>query len=210
MSDTSAPPLLDILPPVCLQGLPDPHTVSSSIQQMWALTEVMQTNQTTASIGRFDVSLTHAGWHSPFSSEDSEAAVWSSGQVLRTSDGVLTRREETLPVPLVSMTTVSWQLLLCDPLWSSEVHFLFVFYLTSGLQRRRMCVMTSWGQDGDVTRAFLKSRESFNSKRSERPFKEDGSLGGSAFTMTNVTRQNKTRTERQTHLLQWKESIICF
>uniref|UniRef100_A0A3Q3X5E5 Uncharacterized protein n=1 Tax=Mola mola TaxID=94237 RepID=A0A3Q3X5E5_MOLML len=37
------------------QGLPDPHTVSSSIQQMWALTEVMQTNQTTASIGRFDV-----------------------------------------------------------------------------------------------------------------------------------------------------------
>ncbi|XP_064823560.1 nicolin-1 isoform X1 [Oncorhynchus masou masou] len=38
-----------------LQGLPDPQTVSSSIQQMWALTEVMQTNQTTASIGRFDV-----------------------------------------------------------------------------------------------------------------------------------------------------------
>uniref|UniRef100_A0A3Q3WXT2 Uncharacterized protein n=1 Tax=Mola mola TaxID=94237 RepID=A0A3Q3WXT2_MOLML len=38
-----------------LEGLPDPHTVSSSIQQMWALTEVMQTNQTTASIGRFDV-----------------------------------------------------------------------------------------------------------------------------------------------------------
>lgn len=60
MSDTSAPPLPDILPPVCLQGLPDPHTVSSSIQQMWALTEVMQTNQTTASIGRFDVSLKHA------------------------------------------------------------------------------------------------------------------------------------------------------
>ncbi|XP_060897664.1 nicolin-1 isoform X4 [Labrus mixtus] len=37
------------------QGLPDPHTVSSSLQQMWALTEVMQSNQTTASIGRFDV-----------------------------------------------------------------------------------------------------------------------------------------------------------
>ncbi|MEQ2301114.1 hypothetical protein AMECASPLE_032646 [Ameca splendens] len=37
------------------EGLPDPQTVSSSIQQMWALTEVMQTNQTTASIGRFDV-----------------------------------------------------------------------------------------------------------------------------------------------------------
>ncbi|KAM4612713.1 nicolin-1 [Polymixia lowei] len=38
-----------------IEGLPDPQTVSSSIQQMWALTEVMQTNQTTASIGRFDV-----------------------------------------------------------------------------------------------------------------------------------------------------------
>ncbi|XP_061584747.1 nicolin-1 [Cololabis saira] len=38
-----------------VEGLPDPQTVSSSIQQMWALTEVMQTNQTTASIGRFDV-----------------------------------------------------------------------------------------------------------------------------------------------------------
>lgn len=38
-----------------LEGLPHPQTVSSSIQQMWALTEVMQTNQTTASIGRFDV-----------------------------------------------------------------------------------------------------------------------------------------------------------
>uniref|UniRef100_A0A8D2ZYH2 Nicolin 1 n=1 Tax=Scophthalmus maximus TaxID=52904 RepID=A0A8D2ZYH2_SCOMX len=38
-----------------LEGLPDPQTVSSSIQQMWALTEVMQTNQTSASIGRFDV-----------------------------------------------------------------------------------------------------------------------------------------------------------
>uniref|UniRef100_A0A1A8N5R0 Nicolin 1 n=1 Tax=Nothobranchius rachovii TaxID=451742 RepID=A0A1A8N5R0_9TELE len=38
-----------------LESLPDPQTVSSSIQQMWALTEVMQTNQTTVSIGRFDV-----------------------------------------------------------------------------------------------------------------------------------------------------------
>uniref|UniRef100_A0A3B4WTP8 Nicolin 1 n=1 Tax=Seriola lalandi dorsalis TaxID=1841481 RepID=A0A3B4WTP8_SERLL len=41
--------------PLDKNGLPDPQTVSSSIQQMWALTEVMQTNQTTASIGRFDV-----------------------------------------------------------------------------------------------------------------------------------------------------------
>ncbi|KAL0977969.1 hypothetical protein UPYG_G00164080 [Umbra pygmaea] len=38
-----------------IQGIPDPQMVSSSIQQMWALTEVMQTNQSTASIGRFDV-----------------------------------------------------------------------------------------------------------------------------------------------------------
>nr|XP_020467864.1 nicolin-1 isoform X2 [Monopterus albus] len=38
-----------------LEGLPDPQTVSSSIQQMWALTEVMQTSQTTASVGRFEV-----------------------------------------------------------------------------------------------------------------------------------------------------------
>lgn len=30
--------------------------VSSSLQQMFALTEVMQTNQTSASIGRFQVS----------------------------------------------------------------------------------------------------------------------------------------------------------
>lgn len=40
------------------QGLPDPETVSSSIQQMWALTEIMQASQTAASIGRFDVSYT--------------------------------------------------------------------------------------------------------------------------------------------------------
>ncbi|KAK1799701.1 hypothetical protein P4O66_006239, partial [Electrophorus voltai] len=42
--------------PLDLNGLPDPHAVSSSIQQMWALTEVMQSSQTTASVGRFDVS----------------------------------------------------------------------------------------------------------------------------------------------------------
>lgn len=39
-----------------VQDLPDADTVSSSLQQMWALTEVMQTQQTTASVGRFDVS----------------------------------------------------------------------------------------------------------------------------------------------------------
>lgn len=37
--------------------VPDTSTVSSSLQQMWALTEVMQTQQTSASVGRFDVSL---------------------------------------------------------------------------------------------------------------------------------------------------------
>lgn len=52
-----------IVSPCVPQGLPDPQTVSSSIQQMWALTEVMQTNQTTASIGRFDVSETHSQPH---------------------------------------------------------------------------------------------------------------------------------------------------
>ncbi|KAI3370376.1 hypothetical protein L3Q82_024465, partial [Scortum barcoo] len=57
-----------------LEGLPDPQTVSSSIQQMWALTEVMQTNQTTASIGRFDVSLKHKGISLACRSPDSEAA----------------------------------------------------------------------------------------------------------------------------------------
>ncbi|XP_041130095.1 nicolin-1-like [Polyodon spathula] len=36
-------------------GLPDPKEVSSSIQQMWALTEVMQINQTSARVGRLDV-----------------------------------------------------------------------------------------------------------------------------------------------------------
>lgn len=41
--------------PPDLEGLPDPQAVSSSIQQMWALTEVMQTHQTAAPIGRFDV-----------------------------------------------------------------------------------------------------------------------------------------------------------
>ncbi|XP_061730990.1 nicolin-1 [Nerophis ophidion] len=37
------------------EGLPDPQTVSCSLQQMWALTEVMQSSQSSASIGRFDV-----------------------------------------------------------------------------------------------------------------------------------------------------------
>uniref|UniRef100_A0A672N0M6 Nicolin 1 n=1 Tax=Sinocyclocheilus grahami TaxID=75366 RepID=A0A672N0M6_SINGR len=45
--------------PLDLNGLPDPETVSSSIQQMWALTEIMQASQTAASIGRFDMSRSY-------------------------------------------------------------------------------------------------------------------------------------------------------
>ncbi|KAM8930995.1 nicolin-1 [Pelodytes ibericus] len=37
------------------KGLPDPDKVSSEVQQMWMLTEVMKANQSSASIGRFDV-----------------------------------------------------------------------------------------------------------------------------------------------------------
>ncbi|KAG7478165.1 hypothetical protein MATL_G00077500 [Megalops atlanticus] len=58
-SERDIPPWFSHLTPVDqppnLRGLPDPQTVSSSIQQMWALTEVMQTHQTAAPIGRFDV-----------------------------------------------------------------------------------------------------------------------------------------------------------
>ncbi|XP_036387806.1 nicolin-1 [Megalops cyprinoides] len=58
-SERDIPPWFSHLTPVDqppnLHGLPDPQTVSSSIQQMWALTEVMQTHQTAAPIGRFDV-----------------------------------------------------------------------------------------------------------------------------------------------------------
>uniref|UniRef100_A0A8C1H488 Nicolin 1 n=1 Tax=Cyprinus carpio carpio TaxID=630221 RepID=A0A8C1H488_CYPCA len=48
-------PLTPVEEPLDLNGLPDPETVSSSIQQMWALTEIIQASQTAASIGRFDV-----------------------------------------------------------------------------------------------------------------------------------------------------------
>ncbi|XP_063797512.1 nicolin-1 isoform X2 [Pseudophryne corroboree] len=37
------------------KALPDPERVSSEVQQMWALTEVMRANQSAVSIGRFDV-----------------------------------------------------------------------------------------------------------------------------------------------------------
>ncbi|XP_030634564.1 nicolin-1 [Chanos chanos] len=58
-SDKDVPAWLSTLTPIQepldLKGLPDPETVSSSIQQMWALTELMQSSQKSASIGRFDV-----------------------------------------------------------------------------------------------------------------------------------------------------------
>ncbi|XP_056381214.1 nicolin-1 [Hyla sarda] len=37
------------------KGLPDPERVSSEVQQMWVLTEVMRSSQSTAAVGRFDV-----------------------------------------------------------------------------------------------------------------------------------------------------------
>ncbi|XP_066528370.1 nicolin-1 [Hoplias malabaricus] len=58
-SEKDVPTWLSTITPVeehlDLNGLPDPDEVSSSIQQMWALTEIMQSSQTSASIGRFDV-----------------------------------------------------------------------------------------------------------------------------------------------------------
>lgn len=41
--------------------LPDAASVSSSLQQMWALTEVMQSQRSSASVGRFDVSGSRSG-----------------------------------------------------------------------------------------------------------------------------------------------------
>ncbi|XP_053455842.1 nicolin-1 isoform X2 [Nycticebus coucang] len=38
-----------------LEGLPDPSRVSSEVQQMWALTEMIRASHTSARIGRFDV-----------------------------------------------------------------------------------------------------------------------------------------------------------
>uniref|UniRef100_A0A8C4WE23 Nicolin 1, tubulin polyglutamylase complex subunit n=1 Tax=Gopherus evgoodei TaxID=1825980 RepID=A0A8C4WE23_9SAUR len=39
----------------CLQGVPDPEKVSTEVQQLWVLTEMIRANQTAARIGRFDV-----------------------------------------------------------------------------------------------------------------------------------------------------------
>lgn len=45
------------------QGVPDPERVASEVQRMWVLTEVMRSSQSTAAVGRFDVSIT---WASPY------------------------------------------------------------------------------------------------------------------------------------------------
>ncbi|XP_055485912.1 nicolin-1 isoform X1 [Psammomys obesus] len=41
--------------PCAEQGLPDPSRVSSEVQQMWALTEMIRASHTSTRIGRFDV-----------------------------------------------------------------------------------------------------------------------------------------------------------
>ncbi|KAK2493060.1 hypothetical protein MC885_010023 [Smutsia gigantea] len=41
--------------PAPLEGLPDPNRVSSEVQQMWALTEMIRVSHTSTRIGRFDV-----------------------------------------------------------------------------------------------------------------------------------------------------------
>ncbi|XP_053890584.1 nicolin-1 isoform X1 [Malaclemys terrapin pileata] len=49
-------------------GVPDPEKVSTEVQQLWVLTEMIRANQTAARIGRFDVSfqlalfIAHRGW----------------------------------------------------------------------------------------------------------------------------------------------------
>ncbi|XP_011794475.1 PREDICTED: nicolin-1 isoform X2 [Colobus angolensis palliatus] len=42
-------------PALLCEGLPDPSRVSSEVQQMWALTEMIRASHTSARIGRFDV-----------------------------------------------------------------------------------------------------------------------------------------------------------
>lgn len=42
-------------PTPLLEGLPDPSRVSSEVQQMWALTEMIRASHTSTRIGRFDV-----------------------------------------------------------------------------------------------------------------------------------------------------------
>ncbi|NXS04389.1 NICN1 protein, partial [Oxylabes madagascariensis] len=51
----SWPSLLHSIAPASFQELPDPEKVSTEVQQMWVLTEVIRARQAAARIGRFDV-----------------------------------------------------------------------------------------------------------------------------------------------------------
>ncbi|XP_023561747.1 nicolin-1 isoform X1 [Octodon degus] len=48
-------------PALLLEGLPDPSRVSSEVQQMWALTEMIRASHTSTRIGRFDIFLLPPG-----------------------------------------------------------------------------------------------------------------------------------------------------
>lgn len=55
-SSPSGPSPLRSIVPTSFQELPDPEKVSTEVQQMWVLTEVIRARQAAARIGRFDVS----------------------------------------------------------------------------------------------------------------------------------------------------------
>ncbi|KAH0629966.1 hypothetical protein JD844_012470 [Phrynosoma platyrhinos] len=64
---------------LCFQNLPDADKVSSEVQQMWVLTEMLQASQPAARIGRFDVSvllLTLVVVHSSLQSRTHTQLVW--------------------------------------------------------------------------------------------------------------------------------------
>ncbi|XP_008851404.1 nicolin-1 isoform X2 [Nannospalax galili] len=48
-------PVSNEQPAPSVEGLPDPSRVSSEVQQMWALTEMIRASHTSTRIGRFDV-----------------------------------------------------------------------------------------------------------------------------------------------------------
>lgn len=52
--------VLHSIAPASSQELPDPEKVSTEVQQMWVLTEVIRARQAAARIGRFDVSAPSA------------------------------------------------------------------------------------------------------------------------------------------------------
>uniref|UniRef100_A0A2K5XQ97 Nicolin-1 n=1 Tax=Mandrillus leucophaeus TaxID=9568 RepID=A0A2K5XQ97_MANLE len=50
-----SPPVPWEQPALLYEGLPDPSRLSSKVQQMWALTEMIRASHTSARIGHFDV-----------------------------------------------------------------------------------------------------------------------------------------------------------